>query len=98
MSDFLTGSICLTDIPKEFIVEGKNGKKYVNFAVSKRKEVSQFGETHTITVSKPKDQRKEGEGLTFIGGLKEWNGNGQQQTAPSKQSNSTAVTEDDLPF
>lgn len=98
MSDFLTGSICLTDIPKEFITEGKNGKKYVNFAVSKRKEVSQFGETHTITVSKPKDQRKEGEGLTFIGGLKEWKGNGQQPiTNPAKLS-STTVTEDDLPF
>lgn len=97
MSDFLTGSICLTDIPKEFITEGKNGKKYVNFAVSKRKDVSQFGETHTITVSKPKDQRKEGEGLTFIGGLKEWKGNG-QQSANTPQSNSATVTEDDLPF
>jgi hypothetical protein len=98
MSDFLTGSICLTDIPKEFITEGKNGKKYVNFAVSKRKEVSQFGETHTITVSKPKDQRKEGEGLTFIGGLKEWKGNGQQQPSNTQQTSSVAVTEDDLPF
>lgn len=97
MSDFLTGSICLTDIPKEFITEGKNGKKYVNFAVSKRKEVSQFGETHTITVSKPKDQRKEGEGLTFIGGLKEWKGNGQQSSSPI-QTTSTSAEEDDLPF
>lgn len=97
MSDFLTGSICLTDIPKEFITEGKNGKKYVNFAVSKRKEVSQFGETHTITVSKPKDQRKEGEGLTFIGGLKEWKGNGQQSSSPT-QTTSTSSAEDDLPF
>lgn len=97
MNDFLTGSICLTDIPKEFITEGKNGKKYVNFAVSKRKETSQFGETHTITVSKPKDQRKEGEGLTFIGGLKEWKGNGQsspQQSAPQQSGDAT----DDLPF
>lgn len=97
MSDFLTGSICITDIPKEFITEGKNGKKYVNFAVSKRKEVSQFGETHTITVSKPKDQRKEGEGLTFIGGLKEWKGNGQQQSANTQQA-SSGNDADDLPF
>ena len=96
MSDFLTGSICLTDIPKEFITEGKNGKKYVNFAVSKRKEVSQFGETHTITVSKPKDQRKEGEGITFIGGLKEWKGN--TNGVGSTQSASTTSSEDDLPF
>lgn len=96
MSNFLTGSICLTDIPKEFITEGKNGKKYVNFAVSKRKEVSQFGETHTITVSKPKDQRKEGEGLTFIGGLKECKGN--TNGGGSTQSASTTSSEDDLPF
>lgn len=97
MSDFFLGSICLTDIPKEFITEGKNGKKYVNFAVSKRKEVSQFGETHTITVSKPKDQRKEGEGLTFIGGLKEWKGNGQQQSTSSQQSGSSNE-DDQMPF
>ena len=97
MSDFLTGSICLTDIPKEFITEGKNGKKYVNFAVSKRKEVSQFGETHTITVSKPKDQRKEGEGLTFIGVLKEWKGNGQQSAISSQQSGSSNE-DDQMPF
>lgn len=97
MSDFFTGSICLTDIPKEFIAEGKNGKKYVNFAVSKRKEVSQFGETHTITVSKPKDQRKEGEGLTFIGGLKEWKGNGQQSATSSQQSGSSN-DDDNMPF
>lgn len=96
MSDFLTGSICLTDIPKEFITEGKNGKKYVNFAVSKRKEVSQFGETHTITVSKPKDQRKEGEGLTFIGGLKEWKGN--TGSGSNTQSNSSSSDDDGIPF
>ena len=27
------GSICLSDIPKEVIKEGKNGKKYLNITV-----------------------------------------------------------------
>lgn len=94
MSDFFTGSICLDDIPAEFKTKGKNGKTYVNYALSRRKKVSDFGETHTMYVSKPKDQRKEGEGAIFIGGAKEWN---QQQSAPS-QSNSSSQAEDDLPF
>lgn len=42
------GSLCLTDIPKELITTGKNGKKYLNIVVNKRREVSQFGMTHYV--------------------------------------------------
>ena len=42
------GSICLSDIPKEVIKEGKNGKKYLNITVWERKLASEWGHTHTI--------------------------------------------------
>lgn len=44
----LYGSICLTDIPKELITVGKNGKKYLNVVINARREVSQYGYTHYI--------------------------------------------------
>lgn len=43
------GSICLSDIPKEVIKEGKNGKKYLNITVWERKLASEWGHTHTIS-------------------------------------------------
>lgn len=93
MSDFLYGSICLTDIPAEHItVSTKNGKKYLNIAVSKRKEKGKFGETHTVAVSVPKDKRKTNDETKYIGNLTEWEGNNNKGGTFQPQSN------DDLPF
>lgn len=51
----LTGSICLSDIPREQMkkIKCKDGVEriYVNVAVIERKEKSQFGHTHFITCS-----------------------------------------------
>ena len=58
----ITISVCLTDLPKEAIQTGKNGKKYINLVCDKRKAESQFGETHTLYVSQTKEQREAKEG------------------------------------
>jgi|TARA_R100001443_G_scaffold3198_1_gene10150 hypothetical protein len=46
-----------------------NGKKYINLTVSKRKEVSEYGKTHNVTINtfKPesKDDSKSGDQLPF---------------------------------
>ena len=95
--DFYSGSICLTDIPKELITNHANGKQYLNIAISSRKEKGKFGETHNVIASVPKDQRKEGDKPIYIGNLKEWQENGGIGNAP--QSNSSSSTDDDgLPF
>ena len=60
------GSICLSDIPRRLIKEGKDGKKYLNINISERKEVGKFGETHFIAASCKKEDRVEGENR-FIG-------------------------------
>lgn len=56
----LTGSICLSDIPREQMkkVICKDGKEriYLNVAVIERKEPSQFGHTHFIHLC-PKTRR-----------------------------------------
>lgn len=56
-------SVCLTDIPKEFIKESK-GKKYVNLTLNSRKEKDEWGNTHYLTVNtyKKEETKKEDSG------------------------------------
>ncbi len=56
----LIGSICLSDIPKEFIRIGKDGKKYLPVYIGQRRQPSQYGHTHFVKVYVPKDRREEG--------------------------------------
>ena len=42
-------TLCLSDLPKEFIFE-YNGKKYIKLDLAKKKEVDKFGKTHSLKV------------------------------------------------
>lgn len=96
MSDFLTGSICLSDVPKELFKKAGNGKIYLSIGVSERKEVSVYGDTHNIIALKPKEQRTDGELPLYIGNLKKF--------APVKPptveeiNSAPPANEGDLPF
>lgn len=48
--EFYKVSICLTDIPKEYVTTAKNGKEYVNLVVNKKKETDQYGKDLSVTV------------------------------------------------
>ena len=65
----LIGSICLSDIPKDFIRTGKDGKKYLPVYIGQRRQPSQFGHTHFIKVYVPKERREDGVEF-FIGEAK----------------------------
>lgn len=85
----LYGSICLTDIPKELITVGRNGKKYLNVVINKRREVSQYGMTHYVKAHCRKELQRDGVNY-YIGDLK-----------PSSYQNnntSTPTQNEDLPF
>jgi len=44
-------SICLDDIPAEYITKSdKNGKRYVKINVDAKREADDYGYTHTVTV------------------------------------------------
>lgn len=96
----LSGSICLSDIPREQMkkIKCKDGVEriYVNVAVIERKEKSQFGHTHFITCSPKKEERVEGRNY-ICGDLKEFV---PQNTSPSPEdiNNAPSVSDDDLPF
>ena len=101
MADNFFGSICLTDIPKELITVGKNGKKYLSVVINRRREVGQFGHTHYIKAYAKKGTVSPDTNL-YIGELKpsEYNNDGQQsggQTAPGYPVVDNRGN-DDLPF
>ena len=50
-------SLCLSDIDKQFIKKGKNGKFYVSLLVDRRLSTGQYGETHTVKIDKTEQER-----------------------------------------
>ncbi len=85
------GSLCLTDIPKELITTARNGKKYLNIEVNERREVSQYGATHSVRCSVRKDEIREGVNY-YIGELKPSKfGNDKPNTAALTPSNAQSV-------
>lgn len=93
-------NICVSDLPKDKIITGRNGKEYINLVLDERREVSQFGETHTITLSQSKEEREAKATKVFVGGGKEYvfekREQPKAQPQPARQAGSSDV--DDLPF
>jgi hypothetical protein len=48
--EFFSVSICLSDLPKEHITTAKNGKKYINLNINRKKEPDQYGKDLSIAV------------------------------------------------
>jgi hypothetical protein len=103
----LTFSICLTDLPKEKITTGKNGKKYINLVSlpNYNGEVDKFGNTHNITVSQTKEERAAKQKRVFVGNGKEWASKDVVGTSesfkaqePASKPSTFTDTSDDLPF
>lgn len=94
-----TGSICLTDIPKETIkIVEKNGKKYLSIAVLELTEPSKYGDTHFISCAPKKDERIEGRNY-IIGNLRTWHN--PEQVSQADINAAPTLTEEeqnDLPF
>lgn len=85
MAQLITGSICLSDIPKDKIKIGKNGKKYLNICISELQNVSPYGDTHTIYVSQSAMDRQAKAPKTYIGHGKNYSAApGAPQDAPPR--------------
>ena len=89
-------SICLSELPKDKIKQATNGKKYINLVCASRKEVSQYGETHSVYVSQTKEEREVGAQTVYVGSGKEFVP--QTVTAENIENMPIAQNDDDLPF
>ena len=91
--------ICLSDVPKELITEGKNGKKYLKLVLNERKSEGKFGETHTLQLSQTKEARLAGAKPTYVGSGKAYKFEKKVSVTPSATLDEPAsYGTDDLPF
>ncbi|KAA6340124.1 hypothetical protein EZS27_011992 [termite gut metagenome] len=90
-------SLCLSDIPRDKIKQAANGKKYINICVASLREISQYGETHTVYVSQTKEEREASTPTIFIGAGKEFQPK-PILTAENVDAMPVANSSDDLPY
>ena len=59
--EFYKISVCLDDLPEEHVTTAKNGKKYVNLTINRKKETDQYGKNLSVTVDtwKPNVEKQE---------------------------------------
>lgn len=91
----LQGSICLSDIPKEYITTGNNGKKYLNIEILEKREPDQWGNTHYVQVDTYKDGKRS-DTKHYLGNLKTRSFGNPDVTADTRQA--YGITDDDLGF
>jgi len=90
-------SINLSKLPKEKMTKDKNGNSWINLVVAERKEKSEYGETHTIYVSRSKQERDEKQKIIYCGTGKQYF---EPPCMPQKDDIFVAQEDDnsDLPF
>ena len=101
MADFITASICVSDIPKDAIKVANNGKKYISIVIAESNEVDQYGNTHYIYMSQTKEEREAKAKRTYIGNGKGYQPQRQAPVSVEDVENMPTANEidtSDLPF
>jgi len=87
--------ICLSDIPKESMTEGKDGKKYCKLIAVAKKQTDEYGNTHFVAMSQTKEEREAKAATVFVGRGKDTD---KPKNQPEKQEQKDFGGGDDLPF
>ena len=104
MANLTKGSIDVLKIPKERLIEGKQGK-YLNIVIGLNNEVDNYGNQGAVYVEQTKEERDAKAPKIYLGNVKviwtdgqnvEVNVNNANNQSGPKKSNS--MPEDDLPF
>jgi hypothetical protein len=107
MSKLLSGSICLTDIPKDKIWKSeKTGKQYLNINVWINDDADKFGNNGSIQVNQTKEEREAKDTKVYVGNLKFVEAKQQnaaanvpvKKSAPAAPVEDAEIVDDDLPF
>lgn len=93
-----TGSICLSDIPKDKITVAKNGKKYLNVTVFENDQPDRYGNHESIQVGRSKEECDAGVKAVYIGNLKDWSKVNNSTPSKLEEVSEMEEPEDDLPF
>ncbi|MDR2888168.1 MAG: hypothetical protein LBV26_09285 [Bacteroidales bacterium] len=92
----ITINLCVSDIPRNKVKQADNGKKYINLILSERREPDMYGNTHTLIVSKTKEEREASAATVYVGSGKLYHA--KPVTAEDIDNMPVADNTDDLPF
>lgn len=101
MADFITASICVSNIPKEAIKKADNGKMYISIVIAEGKEPDAYDNTHYIYLSQTKEQRDAKEKKIYIGNGKAYQPKATAPVTVEQVAEMPAISAedvDDLPF
>lgn len=102
MASIIKFSIDLNKIPKDKIITGKKGGKYLPMTVTVNNEVDQYGNQGPVIVDQTKEEREAKVDKVYLGNAKViWTDGKNVEKAPYMESTSAAPKEeetDDLPF
>jgi hypothetical protein len=94
MSTLISGSIDLTKIDKEKLVNGK----YLNIQISINDQTDQYGNNVGITIGQSKEEREAKAKKTYVGNAKVVWTDGTIKVAEKVQENAPIQAKDGLPF
>ncbi len=104
MAGIIKGSINLSNIPKDKIIQGKKGK-YLPVSITVNDEEDQVGNFGPIIVDQTKEEREAKAAKTYLGNVRVVWSNGTFPSPPAfqggqakAQPKASAAKEDDLPF
>lgn len=104
MAGIINGTINLSNIPKDKIIDGKKGK-LIPFSITIKDEVDQFGNQGPVIVAQSKEEREAKSDKTYLGNVKvAWTNGKFPEPAPrdgqsqAPQAKNQVVEQDDLPF
>ena len=105
MAGIVKGSINLSEIPKDKIIEGKKGK-YLPITITLNDELDQFGNNGPVCVQQTKEERDAKTEKVYLGNVKVvWTNDNNVGVAPRQDQPvaqaapaAAAAPADDLPF
>ena len=105
MAGIIKGSINLSEIPKDKIIEGKKGK-YIPITITINNDVDAYGNHGPVVVSQSKEEREAKEQRTYLGNASIVWTDGEFPSPIKRDSQPAAasapaekkVAQDDLPF
>ncbi len=103
MAGIIKGSINLSEIPKDKIIEGKKGK-YLPITITINDELDQFGNNGPVVVAQSKEERETKAAKVYLGNVQVvWTNGTNVEVAPregqpAQAAPVAAAPVDDLPF
>lgn len=97
-------SLCLSDLPRDRMTKGKNGKLYMNLTIAMRKEPDQWGRDLKVYVTPTQKDKENHSAKVYVGGGKTFIFAENQSASPTDDEINAIIPppetneKDDLPF